>query len=190
MINPFMSREQKSIRTKLAIRKGINDLNRYERSLTKAKNNMIDLGRKAKEEGSPDQVRLLVSGVRNIMTQQLRVGKMRIQLMLMENMHQLASVSSQFTGLIGKVSKEVTNITKNTNFMKNSAKMQEGMMNMELMMDQMDDFMTDFDSSLSPTQTEGISNSEIEQLFNLPDVVQNDAIATLEKQLQDEMNKQ
>lgn len=190
MINPFMSKEQKALRTKLVIRKGISDLKRYERSLEKAKTNMINLGRKAKEQGSQDQVRLLVGGVKSIMAQQLRAGKMQIQLTLMENMHQLSAVSSQFSNLLGNVGREISKIAGSTNLLANSEKMQTGMLNMETMMDQMDDFMTDFDSSMSDTKADQISDNEIEKLFNLPATQEESStVSELEKKLQDEMSK-
>lgn len=192
MINPFMSKEKRVMQTKMALRSGVRDLARWDRSLEKKKGQMIDLGRKAKEQGSREQYRLAVSGLKMVMTQQLRARRMQIQLQLMENMHDLSHVSSKFVGLMGNVGKQITQLNKSANLMANNEKMQQGMLSLENLMSEMEDFMGDVDDNLTNVEHESnIEDSDVEKLFDMPGekVVAATSIDQLEQLIKEEQSK-
>ena len=152
----------------------------------------MELGRKAKEQGSKEQFRLATSGLKMIMAQQLRSRRMQTQLQLVENMHELSSISGNFVGLMGKVGSQITKITGRTDFMKNPAKLQEGLLSMETMMQEMESFLGDTDDSLTSFEEQGVTDSEIEKLFDLPGQATQESIdiSDIEAKLHQELNNQ
>lgn len=171
MINPFKSKEQKAMEAKLALRRGIRDLKKWDRTLDKKKAEMIRLGQEAKRQGLKDQYALAFNGLKNIMSQQLRSKKMQLQLELVETMRDLAQVSSGFVGQMGRIGKEVEKIAGKTDFLKNQMTFEKGMLSVEGMMDQLDSFMSAADETAVPSgQQNTVSDEEIEQMFDITSV--------------------
>ncbi len=169
MFNPFMSKEKKAMRAKMALRQCIRSLQRWERSLDKKKEEMIKLGQEARRQGIKDQYTLAVKGLKMIMGQQLRSKKMQLQLQLVETMRDLAHVNNSFVSILGNVGREVEKVAGQANFVKNQMAFEQGMFSIEGMMDQLDGFMADNDQNLaSEAGLETISDSDIERLFDIP----------------------
>jgi hypothetical protein len=162
----FISKEKKAMKARMAMRRGIADLKRWERSLEKKRADMIRLGQEAKRQGIRDQYALALSGLKMIMAQIQRAKKMQLQLNLVETMRDLSTISSGFVGMMGKVGKEIEKVTGNVDFMKNQMKFEQGMMSIDDMMGQLESFMDDADPMLSVSQEQQISDSDIEKMFD------------------------
>ena len=187
----FMSKEKKRMHAKLAMRRSIRDLDRWDRNLEKKKAEMIKLGREANRQGIKDQYVLAFNGLKMVMNQQLRARKMQLQLKLVESMRDLSHISSDFLGMMGKIGKEVEKVAGGANFLENQAAFESGMFSLEQMMDQMDGFMSEADSTLSDQDRQDtVTDDEIARLFDIPQetAVNPEAadprIAELSKQLQ------
>jgi hypothetical protein len=154
------------MKARMAMRRGIADLKRWERSLEKKRADMIRLGQEAKRQGIRDQYALALSGLKMIMAQIQRAKKMQLQLNLVETMRDLSTISSGFVGMMGKVGKEIEKVTGNVDFMKNQMKFEQGMMSIDDMMGQLESFMDDADPMLSVSQEQQISDSDIEKMFD------------------------
>lgn len=167
-MNIFMSKEKKAMKAKMALRRSVSDLKRWERGLEKKKADMIKLGQEAKRQGIKDQYALAVSGLKAIMAQLQRAKKMQLQLNLVETMRDLSNMSSGFVDIMGKVGKEIENITGSTDFMKNQMKFEQGMMSIDGMMGQLESFMDDSgDTLLSGVQDNNISDVDIEAMLDI-----------------------
>lgn len=188
-MNIFMSKEKKAMKAKMALRRSVSDLKRWERGLEKKKADMIKLGQEAKRQGIKDQYALAVSGLKAIMAQLQRAKKMQLQLNLVETMRDLSNMSSGFVDIMGKVGKEIESITGSTDFMKNQMKFEQGMMSIDGMMGQLESFMDDSgDTLLSGVQDNNISDVDIEAMGSMVQILFNSAIRSKSWQLQDRMN--
>lgn len=188
----FMSKEQKRMHAKLAMRHSIRDLDRWDKSLEKKKAEMIRLGREANKQGIKDQYLLAFNGLKMVMNQQLRARKMQLQLKLVESMRDLSLISTDFLNMMGKIGKEVEKVSGGADFIKNQTAFESGMLSLEQMMDQMDGFMTDGDSILGDSdKNDAVTDDEIARLFDIPSELSDDKDAAdprvekLSKQLKD-----
>ena len=189
----FMSSEQKRIQNRLEMRRSVRDLERWDRSLEKKKSEMIKLGQEANRQGIKEQYALAFNGLKMIMNQQLRARRMQLQLKLLDSLRDLSQMSSGFMGMMGKVSKEINKVTSGTNFLKNQAAFESGMISIEQMMGQMDSFMEDMDMNMEDQAgPKTVSDEEIARLFDIPEVKTAEAapaadprISDLSKQLKD-----
>jgi hypothetical protein len=182
-----MSRAQKAMRSKMAIRKGVQELKVWNRNLEKKKAEMIGFAQTAKMHGIPAQYALAVSGLKMILTQQKRAMSMTLQMQLVETMRDLSTMSSGFVKLIGNVGKEISKITGKVDFFKNQEAFQEGMMSMDGLMMQMESFL---DSNAEPMQdvagTDEISDSDIEKLIDVTASAGEDKVESeIEKKLEE-----
>ncbi len=165
----FMSKEQKRLHNKMEMRRTIRELDRWDRSLEKKKNELIKLGQEANRQGIRDQYAVAFSGLKMVMNQQLRARKMQLQLKLVESLRDLSLISSDFMGMMGKVGKEINKVADGTNFMKNQVAFETGMVSIEGMMEQMDGFMEDMDLNMeSQASSETMNDDEIARLFDIP----------------------
>ena len=190
----FMSKEQKRIHYKMEMRKTVRELERWDRSLEKKKDELVKLGREANRQGIRDQYAVAFNGLKMVMNQQLRARKMALQMKMVESLRDLSVVSSDFMGMMGKVGNEVNKITAGTNFLKNQAAFETGMFSIEQMMDQMDGLMDDMDMNMeTQAGNETMSDDAIAKLFDVPQAeeqvpgsqAEDSRIADLSKQLKD-----
>ena len=182
----FMSSEQKRIQNRLEMRRSVRDLERWDRSLEKKKSEMIKLGQEANRQGIKEQYALAFNGLKMIMNQQLRARRMQLQLKLLDSLRDLSQMSSGFMGMMGKVSKEINKVTSGTNFLKNQAACESGMISIEQMMGQMDSFMEDMDMNMEDQAgPKTVTDEEIARLFDIPEVQTAQAVPAADPRISD-----
>ena len=189
-MNLFMTREQKAMRTKMAIRQGVQQLKMWDRNLEKKKADMIKFAQTAKRQGIPAQYALAVSGLKMILTQQKRCTAMSLQIQLVETMNDLASMGSGFVNLLGNVGKEISKITGRVNFFKNQEAFQKGMMSMDSMMTQMEAFLGSTNDMIEGVPGgEEVNDADIEKLIDVTGAATESTVnAEIEKKLEEVRN--
>lgn len=126
---------------RLAIRQGVNELKKCDRSLEKKKNEMIRFAQEAKKQGITPQYNVAVSGLKMVLSYQKRCKAMMLQIQMTESMRDLTTMGANFVKLMGNVGKEVSKVTKNANFAKNQLAFEKGMLSAEAAMDQLEEFL-------------------------------------------------
>lgn len=161
----FKSKAEKAIEAKLAIRQGINELKKSDRSLEKKKAEMIKFAQEAKKQGIMQQYNVAVSGLKMVLSYQKRCKAMILQIQMTESMRDLTTMSSNFVKLMGNVGREVSKVTKSTNFAKNQLAFEKGMMSAEAAMDQLEGFLEDSGMAFE-TDVEADIDQEIENMID------------------------
>lgn len=161
----FRTKAEKEMEAKLAIRQGINELKKCDRTLEKKKDEMIRHAQEAKRQGISQQYSVAVSGLKMILSYQKRCKAMMLQIQMTESMRDLTTMSSRFVKLMGNVGKEVSKVTKSTNFVKNQLAFERGMMSAETAMDQLEGFLENSGMAFE-SETETDINAEIEAMID------------------------
>lgn len=161
----FKSKAEKALEAKLAIRQGINELKKSDRSLEKKKTEMIKFAQEAKKQGIMQQYNVAVSGLKMVLSYQKRCKAMILQIQMTESMRDLTTMSSNFVKLMGNVGREVSKVTKDTNFAKNQLAFEKGMMSAEAAMDQLEGFLEDSGMAFE-TDVEADIDQEIENMID------------------------
>lgn len=161
----FKSKEEKEMEARLAIRKGIHDLRKCDHSLEAKKNEMIQHAQEAKAQGIAQQYSVAVSGLKMIMSYQKRCKAMILQIQMTESMRDLTTISSKFVKLMGNVGKEVSKVTKTSNFTRNQLAFEKGVLSAESAMSQLEDFLEDSGMTFE-SQSEADLDAEIEKMID------------------------
>ncbi|MDO5422136.1 MAG: hypothetical protein Q4F41_00235 [Eubacteriales bacterium] len=162
----FKSKAEKEMEARLAIKQGINNLKKYDRTLEKKKKEMIEHAQTAKEQGITQQYQVAVSGLKMILSYQKRCKAMILQIQMTESMRDLTTLSSNFVKIMGNVGKELTQVNKTANFANNQLAFEKGMMAAEAAMDQLESFMEDAGMSFADSQDAEELDAEIEALID------------------------
>lgn len=159
------SKEEKAMEARLAIRRGITDLKKCDRSLEKKKAEMIQHAQNAKKQGIHQQYAVAVSGLKMVLAYQKRCQAMILQIQMTESMRDLTTLSSKFVKLMGDVGKEVTKVSKSANFTQNQLAFEKGMLSSETAMDQLEDFLEDAGMSFESDRDADL-DAEIEKMID------------------------
>ncbi len=171
----FKSKEERALEARLAIRQGINDLKKCDRTLEKKKAEMIQHAQEAKAQGISQQYAVAVSGLKMILSYQKRCKAMILQIQMTESLRDLTTLSSKFVKLMGNVGKEVSSVAKSTNFAKNQLAFEKGMLSAESAMGQLEDFMEESGMSFEQESTSDI-DAEIERMIDATGAAQIDSL--------------
>lgn len=150
---------------KLAIRQGINELKKCDRSLEKKKEEMIRFAQEAKQQGITQQYDVAVNGLKMVLAYQKRCRAMILQIQMTETMRDLTTMSSKFVKLMGDVGKEVSKVTQSTKFLKNQVAFEKGVLASEAAMDQLEGFLEDSGMAFE-TDTEADVDEEIRNMID------------------------
>lgn len=161
----FKSKAEKALEAKLAIRQGVNELKKSDRSLEKKKEELIRFAQDAKKQGISQQYNVAVSGLKMVLLYQKRCKAMMLQIQMTESMRDLTTMSSNFVKLMGNVGKEVSKVTKSTNFAKNQLAFEKGMLSAEAAMDQLEGFLEDSGMAFE-TDAESDVEEEIRKMID------------------------
>jgi len=161
----FKSKAEKELEARMAVRQGINELRKCDRSLEKKKAEMIKNAQEAKYQGISDQYAVAVSGLKMIMGYQKRCQAMILQLQMTDTMRDLTIMNSKFVGLMGKVGSEVSKVTSSTRYVKNQMAFEKGMLASETAMEQLEDFLESSGMAFSQQNEESL-DMEIERLID------------------------
>lgn len=164
----FKSKAEKEMEARLAVRQGIRELQKCDRSLERKKTEMLKHAQEAKQQGLSQQYAVAASGLKMILGYQKRCKAMTLQIQMTESMRDLTTLSTKFVRLMGNVGKEVSKVTASANFAKNQLAFEKGMMSAESAMDQLEGFLEDagmsFETGMDQTETE--ADEEIERLID------------------------
>ena len=161
----FKSKAEKALEAKLAIRQGVNELKKCDRSLEKKKEELIKFAQEAKKQGISQQYNMAVSGLKMVLSYQKRCKAMMLQIQMTESMRDLTTMNANFVKLMGNVGKEVSNVTKSTNFAKNMLDFEKGMLSAETAMDQLESFLEDSGMAFE-TDVESDVEDEINKMID------------------------
>ena len=161
----FKSKAEKALEAKLAIRQGVNELKKCDRSLEKKKEELIKFAQEAKKQGISQQYNIAVSGLKMVLSYQKRCKAMMLQIQMTESMRDLTTMNANFVKLMGNVGKEVSNVTKSTNFAKNMLDFEKGMLSAETAMDQLESFLEDSGMAFE-TDVESDVEDEINKMID------------------------
>ena len=174
-MNIFKSKEQKAMEAKIAVRRGVQDLKKCDRSLEKKKEDMIKHAQEAKRQGISQQYQVAVSGLKMIMAHQKRAQAMVLQLQMTESLRDLTSMGANFVNLLGRVGKEVKKISAAANFAKNQLAFEQGMMAAESAMGQLEDFLEGAGMSFGELSEDDM-DAEIERMIDATGSIKQDAL--------------
>ena len=159
------TKAEKAMEAKLAIRQGINELKKCDRSLEKKKEEMIRFAQEAKQQGITQQYDVAVNGLKMVLAYQKRCRAMILQIQMTETMRDLTTMSSKFVKLMGDVGKEVSKVTQSTKFLKNQVAFEKGVLASEAAMDQLEGFLEDSGMAFE-TDTEADVDEEIRNMID------------------------
>ena len=137
------NKQEKELEARIAVRQGIRELEKTNKTLEKKKDEMLAFAREAREKGVKQQYAVAVSGLKMIINYQKRSEAMVLQAKMAESMKDLTRISSKFVNLMGAMGKEVAKVAKSTNYAKNQMEFEKGMASAEMAMDQLESFMED-----------------------------------------------
>lgn len=173
----FKSKAEKEMEARLAVRQGIPELQKCDRSLERKKTEMIKHAQEAKLQGLSQQYAVAVSGLKMILEYQKRCKAMSLQIQMTESMRDLTTLSAQFVKLMGNVGKEVSKVTVSANFAKNQLAFEKGMLSAESAMDQLEGFLEDAGMSFeSGSGMEAETDADIERLIDSTGAAQIDEL--------------
>lgn len=181
----FKSKAEKAMEARLAVRQGIRELQKCDRSLERKKTEMIKHAQEAKLHGLSQQYTVAVSGLKMILEYQKRCKAMILQIQMTESMRDLTTLSAQFVKLMGNVGKEVSKVTTSANFAKNQLAFEKGMLSAETAMDQLEGFLEDAGMSFeNGADMEAETEADIERLIDSTGAAQMDELdAEIERRL-------
>ena len=137
------TKQEKELEARIAVRQGIRELEKTNKTLEKKKDEMLAFAREAREKGVKQQYAVAVSGLKMIINYQKRSEAMVLQAKMAESMKDLTRISSKFVNLMGAMGKEVAKVAKSTNYAKNQMECEKGMASAEMAMEQLESFMED-----------------------------------------------
>lgn len=161
----FKSKAEKEMEARLAVRQGINELKKCDKSLEKKKEELLKFAQDAKKEGITQQYNVAVSGLKMVLGYQKRCKAMMLQIQMTESMRDLTMMNSKFIKLMGDVGKEVSKVTGGTDFVKNQLAFQKGMLSAETAMDQLEGFLEDSGMAFESEADDDIT-VEIEKMID------------------------
>ena len=185
----FKSKAEKEMEARLAVRQGINELKKCDRSLEKKKTEMIAHAQEAKKQGISQQYDVAVSGLKMVMNYQKRCKAMILQIQMTESMRDLTTMSSKFVKLMGSVGKEVSKVTQSTQFTKNQLAFEKGMLSAEAAMSQLEGFLEDSGMSFESATEEDL-DTEIRNMIDATGAAQiNELDDEIERRLAETQKK-
>ena len=137
--------QEKYRKVRMEMRQNIRSLNQLNNSIEKKKTEMIALAKKAKEQGLDSQYKLAFNALKMMMSQQLRVRKMSLQIQILESVREMIFANAKFVKLFGKVGREATKLVSKMNMSKNQMDFQAGFDAMNDCMGELEAFMEEND---------------------------------------------
>jgi len=146
-INGWMERreQEKHRKVRMEMRQNIRSLKQLNNSIEKKKTEMIALAKKAKEQGLDSQYKLAFNALKMMMSQQLRVRKMSLQIEILESLREMNFANAKFVKLFGNVGREATKLVSKMNMSKNQMDFQAGFDAMNDCMGELEGFMEEND---------------------------------------------
>ena len=175
----FKSKEEKELEARIKVRQNLNELKKCKTKMERKKSELIRFAQDAKRQGISQQYKMAVSGLKMIMTYQKRCDAMILQIQMTETMRDLTSMSGKFFTLMGEMGKQVAALSSNSDFMKNQAAFEKGMMASEAAMDKLESFLEDAGmdfGEMSDTDVTDDVDTEIERLIDAAGAAEIDAM--------------
>ena len=171
----FKSKEQKALEAKMAIRRSVQELKKSDKSIDRKKEDMIKHAQEAKRQGITQQYNMALNGLKMLLGYQKRIRAMILQIQITESMQDVVSISSDFTNLVGNVSKRINGLVKGADFAKNAALAEMGMMQVDNLMGELDGFMESMGMSMEEMTDEEMTE-EVERLIDVTGASRSDPV--------------
>lgn len=169
------SKEEKALERRIALKRTIQQMKKFDKSLEHKKDQMIKHAQEAKKQGVKQQYNMAVSGLKMILAHQKRARAMQLQLEMTETMRDLTTMSSDFVKTLGAVGQEMGDLVAHTDFIKNQAAFEMGMAKVDAAMEQLEGFMEDTGDGFEE-MTEDEMTSEVERLIDVTGAVATDPV--------------
>lgn len=174
----IMSKEEKELMRKMAIRSTMNEIAKCNRSLEEKKKRMLNLALDAKNGGMEREFMTAKNALIAIMKYSQMLKSISLRMEIAETMRDMSRISVKAIGSLGDIGKELSGMLNSGAFIKSQAAFEMGSMKMEQMMNQMDDIFGQ--ESSMPTPDSESSNDW--------DMMVSDLIENTAKQKADPMN--
>lgn len=164
----FKSKQEKEIEKKMLIKKTVNTMNKHIAKLQEQKKVYIEAAKKAKSRGLSTQENLAISGLKMTMAQEKKAHEMLLNFEIVTQMKDMTTMVSEFLRGLSVMSKEMTKLTDNKEFMKVQQQFEAAMSGVEMQQEQMDLFL-DMNESTFATQNadpDSVSDEEITALID------------------------
>lgn len=164
----FKSKQEKEIEKKMLIKKTVNTMNKHIAKLQEQKKVYIEAAKKAKARGLSTQENLAISGLKMTMAQEKKAHEMLLNFEIVTQMKDMTTMVAEFLRGLSVMSKEMTKLTDNKEFMKVQQQFEAAMSGVEMQQEQMDLFL-DMNESTFATQNadpDSVSDEEITALID------------------------
>lgn len=163
-----MSKISKEIEKRMLVKRTINEMNRHINSLKEQKKKYIDAAKLAKQKNLNAQLNLAISALKNVMLQEQRATEMLLNFEITSGMKDMAEMTSGFLKGMGVLSREMSKLTDNKEFVKVQKEFENAMLGMEIRTEQIDAFLDMNQSRFSDTASNSkVSDDEIYALVEI-----------------------
>jgi ERCC4-related helicase len=114
----FKSKADKDLEKRMALKKTLNAMEKQIKKLEEQKIHFIEQGKRAHQKGLKQQLNLAISGLKMTLSQQKKVEAMLLNLQITSQIKDVTSMTTEFLGQMGTVSKEMIKLTDDKQFKK------------------------------------------------------------------------
>ena len=182
-----MSKVSKEIEKRMLVKRTINEMNRHINSLKEQKKKYIEAAKVAKQKNLTAQLNLAISALKNVMLQEQRATEMLLNFEITSGMKDMAEMTSGFLKGMGVLSREMSKLTNNKDFVKVQKEFENAMVGMEVRTEQIDAFLDMNQASFA----DSASNSRIsdDEIYALVEIQASNAEGSAEEDIDAELAK-
>ena len=136
-----MSKATREIEKRMLVKRTINDMNKHIASLQAQKKKYIETAKTAKKKGLTAQLNLAVSALKSVILQEQRATEMLLNFEITSGMKDMAEMTSQFLEGMSVLSKEMSRLTNNKDFINVQKEFERAVTGMEVRTEQIDAFL-------------------------------------------------
>jgi hypothetical protein len=164
----FKSKKEKELEKKMVVKKAISTMNKQINDLEGKKKYYIEAAKKAKKLGLQAQANLAITGLKQTMVQQKRAQQMLLNFEIASQMKDVAEMTHGFLEGLSVLSKEMTRLTKSSDFERVQAEFELAMQGVETQSEQMDMYLTESQAQFSSqaTSPDSVSEAEVNSLID------------------------
>ncbi len=164
----FKSKKEKELEKKMVVKKAISTMNKQINDLEGKKKYYIEAAKKAKKLGLQAQANLAITGLKQTMVQQKRAQQMLLNFEIASQMKDVAEMTHGFLEGLSVLSKEMTRLTKSSDFERVQAEFELAMQGVETQSEQMDMYLTESQAQFSSqaTSPDSVSEAEVNNLID------------------------
>lgn len=182
-----MSKVSKEIEKRMLVKRTINEMNRHINSLKEQKKKYIEAAKLAKQKNLTAQLNLAISALKSVMLQEQRATEMLLNFEITSGMKDMAEMTSGFLKGMSVLSREMSRLTNNKDFVNVQKEFESAMLGMEIRTEQIDAFLDVNQSRFA----DSASNSRIseDEIYALVEIQASNAVGSAEQDIDAELAK-